>query len=210
MTWPANRRIYSPLLVFLTVLITYATTARATTFPADGGKGDRAEIYTCPANYVLVGFSGRTGAWIDKLGLICSEVFSPDYKTGHPTSLPQKGGNGGSPSEQYCTPNAAIRSLDIFSMSRSYHSGLRPKVAPYTVGQIEFSCMRPATGQSVTSGMFGGDMFGRVKVDDIFYAGHSVQACPGQEYATGLNIRYGQHVNAIGLICGPVVARRRP
>jgi len=25
-----------------------------------------------------------------------------------------------------------------------------------------------------------------------------------------LNIRYGKHVNAIGLICGPVVARRRP
>jgi hypothetical protein len=207
----SGRRFRHEGWAVLVVLTTFASAAGATTFPAVGGVGDRAEVYTCPAGYVLVGFNGRTGAWIDRIGLICSMILSPDYKTGYPMSPPPKGGNGGSPSDQYCEPDAAIRSVKVTQMFQMHHTGITSNMTPYTISRIEFSCVRPANGQTVASGVFGAgledDRFGNIfqGTDAPF-----THRCPGQEYATGLNIRYGKHVNAIGLICGPVVARRRP
>jgi hypothetical protein len=36
------------------------------------------------------------------------------------------------------------------------------------------------------------------------------QECPGIEYATGLTVRFGKHVNAVGLICSALIADGQP
>lgn len=181
-------------------LLSMTATADATVFPADGGQGDRAELYTCPRYHVLVGIYGRTGAWIDQIGLICAEFSGPDWKRGELKREAPKGGSGGTPQEKYCTGDSAIRQVtpeklfDGIEASSKYARSLR------------FSCFSPRNGSAA-----GGAHFDAPSINYGAGGLRSIvagpQTCPGSEYATGLNIRYGRHVNAIGLVCSAVETR---
>jgi PAN domain len=169
-------------------LTSMVATAHATVFPSYGfAQGDAGEEYRCPPGYLLAGFKGRTGALIDKVGLICEAIQGPNYKAGNRKDLPGRGGEGGAPTEHYCPPGSAIRDIKVSLGEDSYKQ----------VGAIRFSCSRPADGAAT-----GGATFGNRRLPSGGYS--EVQACPGNEYATGLNIRYGKHLNAAGLICGQV------
>ena len=186
--------------------------ARATIFPAQGGQGDAAEEYRCPQGYVLVGFVGRTGTWIDQVGLMCSQVLA-GYATGGVVAPPAKGGNGGTPNEQYCERDAAIRAIALKILyhragmtEKVFNSGTQAYRWEY-VQTITFSCIRPKDGSPAQPHELSGS--GRLLGNDLnMKDGTDVpdlnQTCPGNEYATGLNIRYGKHVNAVGLICGTI------
>jgi hypothetical protein len=164
------------------------TTTGATVFPAFGFKqGDAGEEYRCPPGYLLAGLKGRTGAFIDKVGLICEAILGPTYKAGDRKVIAGRGGEGGAPTEHYCPPGSAIRSIKVSLGEASYKQ----------VGAIRFSCQQPADGAST-----GVAIYGNRKLPAGGWS--EEQACPGNEYATGLNIRYGKHLNAAGLICGPV------
>jgi len=191
-------RVAALTLAAMAAVTLTAMSAQATTFPAHGGQGDRAEAFVCPNGYILSGFHGRGASWIDQVGLICSRVL-PGYGTGHTARLKPKGGSGGGPIENYCDRDGGIRSIRVHV---AYDDG-RPKV----VYAIDFSCQRPKDGSAAGQGAFQGNLVGTANADDWQ---DFDQACPGNEYATGLSLRYGRGVNAAGLICGPVTVYSSP
>lgn len=62
---------------------------------AGGGGGDHSYNLNCGADGVLVGLSGRWGAWMDSIGIICRKV-NADGTLGSVFTLGPKGGGGGS------------------------------------------------------------------------------------------------------------------
>lgn len=187
------------ILALASTLLAGTPSAEATVFPADGGQGDRAEIYKCPRYHVLVGFYGRSGAWVDQIGLICAEFSGPAWTRGELIRAAPKGGNGGTPQEQYCTGDSAIRQITVTNLyvpSKMTHRYAR---------SLNFACATPRNGAAA-----GGARFDAPSINhgmDVTPIEGQAQACPGSEYATGLNIRYGKHVNAIGLVCDTIETR---
>lgn len=206
MSSSANRAVcpHAPFLSCLAALFVFlglCLPAQATVFPAHGGKGDRAEECLCPQGQVLVGFHGRTGSWIDQIGLICAPFAPPAYARGALRRQQPRGGNGGGTNEQYCIADAAIRQVTVRMLGE--YRGIRKYV-----WSIDFSCFRPRDGSAANAGAFRGDIQG--KGVDLTADDFAAQRCPGNEYAIGLNIRYGEHVNAAGLICGQVDSASTP
>jgi len=189
MTWKSGRVGRAKATAVLALAISALGlnfSAQATVFPATvGGSGDRTEEVRCPNGTVLVGFSGRVGDWIDQISLICAEFHVPAFTLGRTIVLPPKGGPKGAPAEHYCDRDAAIRNVFVHLHGSDY------------VRRLEFSCSRPRDGSSAGNRVFGGSskgVKGRLNGGQLF-------RCPGSEYATGMIINYGKHVNAIGLIC---------
>ncbi len=193
MKWFANLLIAATVFAIACATM-FTLPSHATVFPAPGGSGDRAEEYRCPAGYALSGFHGRSGLWIDQIGLICSELL-PDFRLGRLMRLQVKGGIGGSPVEQYCERDSAIRSITVRLYGR-----------PRTVYSIQFSCFRPRDGAQTAGGIVTGDP----NYTDRVFNAEPPNQCPGNEYATGLSIRYGGHVNAVGLICAVLAPAAPP
>lgn len=179
------------VLVIVAAIVSGTLPAQATVFPPEGGKGDRGEEVRCPDGHILVGFEGRTGLWIDQISLMCARLMIPGFTTQDVVVLaPPRGGIGGSREEKYCETNAGIRDINI-TFERITDGGLARRA--YVAG-VDFSCTRPADGSFKGRRRFGpGSKWPP-----------TAQACPGSEYATGLTIRYGGHVNAVGLICSAI------
>ncbi len=152
-----------------------------TIFPAAGGAGDRSASLECPKGQYLVGFSGRVGAWIDKIQPICAEVLASGA-WGHKTSdMPAKGGRGGTPSRFDCSEGSYISSTKANTISGKQ------------IANVEFKCYTPSNGAFAKDyRRFGGEGA---------YTPAKEQGCPSGEMAKGMSLRYGQHVNAFGLIC---------
>lgn len=71
-----------------------------------GNGGSPFGSINCPAGKVAIGFRGRSGARIDKLGLVCGNIDRSNI-----SFTAQRGGNGGSPFTVQCPVNTAIRSF---------------------------------------------------------------------------------------------------
>ena len=186
-------RLAAAAAIAATVLIPVA--AYTTVFPAKGGRGDAATELRCPRGYYLVGLKGRAGDWLDQVALICRRIDPPDYAGGAQTTTRAVGGGGGAPVEAYCPRGSAIRGIGAFIRVED-----AVQKAPYG---IVFRCQRPRDG--VLTGHFGiGNTDLLVDWDQIDPSKdyrYLKQNCPGHEYAAGLSVRHGQHVNAVGLIC---------
>lgn len=182
------------ILISMLALLSASTTVHATVFPPIGtGRGDAAEELRCPDGYLLTGFKGRSGMYVDRIGPICTAMNGPAYRSGHRKTLAGRGGAGGSLDEQYCPPNAAVR--QIFVRLDGHLLG--------KVSAIRLVCQYPANGLTAASATFGNAQHIEQGRQNDWNA---TQLCPGNEYATGLSLRFGQHVNAVGLICGPVAS----
>jgi hypothetical protein len=177
--------------ILLVITVTMPTLASPATVVGTGTRGDFHEEVRCPAGEFLVGLYGRTGAWIDQVGPICARFSQPSYTAGEQTRAPARGGNGGGPNEQSCESDSAIRSAAIELVD----SGDQ-------VGNIKFSCLRPIDGSFGGGKIFGGTASTYRSLD--WY--NLPQECTGSEYAIGLNLYYGKHVNGVGLICGEFTA----
>ncbi len=176
--------------------------AQATVIPAQGATGDVHGEIRCPRGYVVVGFVGRTGSWIDKLAPMCAQVM-PGYVTGGVVVPDGKGGNGGEPTDRYCPRDTAVRDISLIYYWEHYEKGV-PGIGEYydridTVSGVGFSCIHMNDGSAAPRAMFGPAIPG-----SNGEAPPVVIACPDQEYAVGVTIHYGKHVNALGLICANV------
>lgn len=79
-----------------------------------GGGGEGSYDISCGAGNVPVGIFGRSGAWLDNLGLLCARVLedgslSPTFET------ESAGGDGGSPGEATCPPDQVVVGFTIWS-----------------------------------------------------------------------------------------------
>lgn len=173
-------------------LVLAPDSAHAKIFPVFGSPGDRGEIVMCPDGSLLTGFHGSRGRYgFGQLGIICSEVL-PGYALGNRVNLPARGGDMFEVIDAYCDRDAGIRALNIYIKAR-------------IVSGVRFSCVKPRDGSPAeTENLTGGD--------PTFAADQQTeQQCPDNEYATGVSIRYGRDVNALGLVCGQVpVAPAKP
>jgi hypothetical protein len=156
----------------------------ATVFPPPGGgSGDYSVEARCRPKQMdyLVGFKYRTGLWVDQITPLCAQLKSA-VRFGERRDLMRRGGAGGSPGEQYCSDGEVITAI---------HWWLEAKVN--TVWTINFVCssLTTWTARTLTIGPtpVGYDL--------------GSQQCPYGEVASGVQVRWGRYVNAIGLICDP-------
>jgi hypothetical protein len=65
----------------------------------------------CPANAVVVGFSGGSGVALDRIAIACAELHAVDGGIAQdpPTSLPAAGGDGGTAFDDPCPPGQVAR-----------------------------------------------------------------------------------------------------
>lgn len=148
--------------------------------PARGGSGGAASSLNCAPDYVAVGIYGRSGRYIDRLGLTCAPLHAngslgPSYDTG---SL---GGNGGSSFRLGCPSGTAI--VGVYGRSGRY------------LDQIGLACSGVAHWRnhgtvqyySTSAGGSGGGYF-----EDL---------CPIAYVGSRLNVRTGRYADREQLVC---------
>jgi hypothetical protein len=66
---------------------------------------------SCPSDTVIVGLYGRSGLWLDRIGLLCAPINS-DGTLGPPMKTDTAGGDGGSAMEVTCPINESLVGID--------------------------------------------------------------------------------------------------
>jgi hypothetical protein len=145
-------------------------------YGAVGDTGDRDE---CAPGWYLVGVSVNTGAWWDKMAIACAPL-QPDGTFGQAVvSGKAMGGPGGGPQPlSTCHPSEFISDVVI------------TRTEGYQIAFITYRCTSPVTGAKRYVSSNGGR--------GPTGAG---QYCPPGEAAKGFDVRFGKHVNGLGLIC---------
>jgi hypothetical protein len=144
-----------------------------------GGNGDASVVDECPARQFLVGVHVRVGAWMDQIQIICQRRGT-FLSTSSPT--PPRGGNGGGPATARC-PNGTW----VVGAHWYITSGRQ-------VLSVELTCANLVRGSERIVSVSGS---GR----SAGYNYSRVNNCPLSEAGTGFTIRFGRHVNALGLVC---------
>lgn len=171
------------LVVFsLFSLILYSGEARAfVAFPPFGGVGDHDVTDNCPSGQILVGLSLRSGAWVDQIALTCAPVDPATGATGLAKDvLPARGGTGGGPSSGTCLPGFVIHGV-----------GLMMTGGERQIRSFVFECVSTTSTARHSLDLGNSSPY----FPSIF------EMCPTGEAVVGARIRYGKHVNAIGLVC---------
>jgi hypothetical protein len=181
LAWP----LASPLLALALVAGVGPTLASAKSFPPYGARGDASFSDTCPAGEYLVGLRARSGAWIDQIQISCRSLTG--NLGGAPYYGPARGGNGGGPSEGHCPGGYVIN-----------YMGFALTAGDRQVQNFFFECVSATDGSKHPGFRIGGNA--------TTNKAPQRQPCPAGEAATGIAGRYGQHVNAVGLICSKLVA----
>ncbi len=197
--------LIAPALAGAAALLATPALADDIVYPALGGQGDRAEEYRCPPGEFLVGVRARTGDWIDQISILCSAFQAPAMNAVSLDVMPPRGGNGGAPNNATCLANAAVREIEITAIGKGDQGDGFLERLQY-VKHLTFKCYYPHTGA---------DAGGRAIWSSPHFPPNTYEMPPRpnscyfkgvDDWAIGLNIRYGKHINAIGLICGPFVA----
>jgi hypothetical protein len=163
--------------------------------PVVGSPGDAGARAECPPGQALVGFSGRTGVWLDAIQMVCAGPGAQPVAVG-----PRYGGAGGGAVDSFCPRNWQ---LTIATLNMTTHNR--------QVAAINYSCRSRQTGES-SDYAFGNAAYRArcpgIGVGDCGVDTNIFQACERDEEPIGFNVRYGKDVNAFGLICGRAVGAR--
>lgn len=177
--------------IAIAIVVLIGEPASATEFQAFGSRGDAKYHDVCKAGSYLVGLRVRSGSWMDQLAIIC-RPFKSDGSFGGPEYGDPRGGPGGGPGERTCPQGRVIKTMYFFLTEGSRQ-----------VSGIVFDCLAPPTKISFWD-KAGELAFGNLDRKNDDGVKRPDQNCPEGEAATGLHGNYGKHVNAIGLICGPL------
>lgn len=147
--------------------------------------GDIQNAVICPRGEYLAGFTGRVGDRLDRIGLRCAPFLaSGELGKPHGTKGGGLGGSGGSKATKDCK-SGLINAINFFSTAD------QRKV----IG-IRGACVDPASGAWQSFIYLGGNGEGDSGFSHKCFSGNA---------ATGLAVHWGNDVNAIGLICDPLV-----
>jgi hypothetical protein len=93
------------------------TTDAGATLPMRGSTQDTPWTQMCPADEVVVGFSGRAGAALDQVAFACApwSVGGGVMSAGAAVTLPAAGGDGGLPYQDGCPSGQLARGSDLRS-----------------------------------------------------------------------------------------------
>ncbi len=184
-------RLLRAVALILVGLPFAASPAFATEFPAVGSNGDAPFRDDCTAGQYLIGLKGRAGAWIDQVGLICAPIQA-DLTSGPKSYGPARGGNGGTPVDQYCASGTVATSMSLHftkDMKQVFSIDLTCTSVRTWQEQQPPASLEPVNLVTATDNL------------DVDPGANPTQTCPQGEVASGLNGQYGRHVNALGLIC---------
>lgn len=165
--------------------------ARGETMPAFGGDGPLYRVVTavCPNGQYLVGFKGRTGAWIDGFKIQCKQRSFP-----HPSTVPVLGNtvdgenfgssSGGSFEWELCPLNGAITAIDFNTVREDEDR---------VINKIIATCRTIHNYDETGQFLFGEN-------DGV---GNLQSYCPVSKYAIGVAGKVHPHgyPGRIGLIC---------
>ena len=186
------------LAVVLTFVLLPQSAEARRVWPAVGARGDADAVAECPApDQVLVGFGGRVGLWIDQIQLICAPMLA-DGTHGAPVgSRDRFGGTGGGPS-----PSVTCDGRSQMFAAYIELTGDSKKVAYVAIDCIDSSgnSARITFGGSESQTAASKQSCGFLQGCDPNELSIPRQACP-QESFTGVIVRFGEHVNAIGIVC---------
>jgi hypothetical protein len=113
---------------------------------------------------------------------------------GRRRDLKPRGGTGGSPGEKYCSDDEVIIAIKPWMVNTSGTPGV--------VQSLDFICTSVQTHNPHTMS-FGPGLKDAGGPNALLYGPlvQPLQQCPDGEVASGIEVRYGKYVNAIGLIC---------
>jgi hypothetical protein len=95
------------------------TIGAGATLPMRGATQDTPWSQMCPADEVVVGFSGRSGADLDQVAFECApwtasnNVDGGVLSAGPTVTLPAAGGDGGTPFQDTCPPGQLARGSNL-------------------------------------------------------------------------------------------------
>jgi hypothetical protein len=78
-----------------------------------GGSGDGTYDITCGDGNVAVGIFGRSGSWMDRLGLICAPLDG-DGNLGATFQTDSTGGDGGMPGDAICPADQVLVGIELW------------------------------------------------------------------------------------------------
>ena len=110
----------------LTASAPVATVAGATAFLNTPNAGSGNVTCDCPPGYVAVGYTGRTGSWVDQSQLACKQL-NPDGTLGAAvvyTSLNGNSGGGGANGPYILPGNTVLVGATVFGSNSGNVSGL--------------------------------------------------------------------------------------
>ena len=180
------RCLVSTVLVAWSVFLPSAAIARD--LPLMGGPGGRPSVLRCSGGEHLVGLKVHSGLWIDNIQIQCSKLARSGSAMNHVrlTLGGSAGGPGGADRPaKICSQGRAIGSLGVHVFSNKTRM----------VRDVVFGCVTERGGGGGTVSI-GNDTTGNFP---------PTQSCSRGEAAVGLQIRSGGYVDAIGLICEPLV-----
>jgi hypothetical protein len=189
-----SRLVTSLAGAYSLVLATSPALARTVLMVA-GSNGDAGAVAECPSGQSLVGFSGRTGLWIDAIQMVCAAPGAQPVALG-----PRYGGPGGGRVDSFCPHGWQLSAATLNMTTRNRQ-----------VAAINYSCRSIQTGESAGYS-FGNPSYRArcpgIGVGDCRADTNTYQSCPSDELPIGFTVRYGKDVNGFGLICGRVGGMR--
>jgi Cysteine-rich secretory protein family len=160
-------------------------------FPTLGGTGGGEAFDRCNPGMYLIGVRMKSGGWVDQISLICAEIHEnanlgvTTASYANVTVRPQHfGGNGGgAPVDKECSvPGERIGSLGVMpTTTRSVD-----------VRTMDLHCVSiDNQNEMIEAGNSSG----------LFPDPSHIQTCMAGQAATGLHMRWGAYLDAVGLIC---------
>jgi hypothetical protein len=184
------------------LLLAQAAMAEETLLEVFGGKGGNPVRVDCEPGSYVVGFTGRAGAWIDQVSVVCARWNENTQKLGAASqgqvSKPFGESTGGDALSESCPDGWAVSAVAIRTTLEEANSSVNVKnYRSKLVHGIRFYC-RPAIAGS---GNVIHKTLGSWSTGDVsrFWGPWS---CPPRELATGMQGRAGLFVDALGLVCG--------
>lgn len=164
-----------------------------------GGPGGSAFEYRCSGNGYLVGVLVYAGAWIDNIQAVCGKYDPSGHLLQQAPEGPIFGGVRPSQNQsdsilntKRCGPDDLIYSFDTaLTEQRDY------------LGRIRMACFSAKTLQRPANTYPGAAIKLIQGTDPPRNDTNRFAVCPEGTAATGITGRYGDYLDAFGLMCGP-------
>lgn len=155
--------------------------------PVWGGSGGTASYnLDCGSTGILVGVYGRTGLWIDQIGITCRPVNATNGALGSAYTKGPVGGNGGEVKVAQCASNEVV--IGVTSRSATYMHFM----------QITCAVWVPATRQ--VNPQLGGS-FGYLGGTANGGNNNPLVKCPGGKVGKALRGKYGSYIDSMQFVC---------
>ena len=162
-----------------------------------GASGDTGLDVRCYGDRYVVGVIGASGTNVDRLQLQCARLGADGLALPADMVSVSVGGNGGAPATVTCGAKAYVRSIMV------------------TLNQAkkQVRLLNAGCGNAAGDGdgfAIGGPREGLSVIPGNNYIWYRSWTCPANMALTGLKVRYGRHINAIGVICNAIVLQPAP